>query len=60
MVNGQKTVLHLIPSGILHRDKVCVIGNGVVIDPAVLKKELDALTAQGNDVGRERRHIACP
>jgi adenylosuccinate synthase len=35
VVNGQKTVLHLIPSGILHASKTCVIGNGVVLDPAV-------------------------
>ena len=47
VVNGQKTVLHLIPSGILHAGKTCVIGNGVVIDPAVLMKEIDALRAKG-------------
>ena len=33
VVNGVKTVLHLVPSGALHPDKFCVIGNGVVIDP---------------------------
>lgn len=43
VVDGQKTVLHLIPSGILHAGKVCVIGNGVVIDPAVLMVEIDKL-----------------
>src|SRR5690349_4943415 len=43
VVGGQKTVLHLIPSGILHQGKTCVIGNGVVVDPAVLVKEIDAL-----------------
>jgi len=42
-----KTVLHLIPSGILHRDKTCVIANGVVIDPGVLLKEMEALTESG-------------
>jgi adenylosuccinate synthase len=47
VVGGQKTVLHLIPSGILHAGKTCVIGNGVVIDPAVLMKEIDALRARG-------------
>src|SRR5271154_6050705 len=47
VVNGQKTVLHLIPSGILHGGKTCVIGNGVVIDPGVLMKEIDALRARG-------------
>ncbi|MBS2027776.1 MAG: adenylosuccinate synthase [Deltaproteobacteria bacterium] len=43
VVDGQKTVLHLIPSGILHKDKSCVIGNGVVLDPAVLLTEIDKL-----------------
>jgi adenylosuccinate synthase len=43
VVGGEKTVLHLIPSGILHPGKVCVIGNGVVVDPEVLMEEVDAL-----------------
>ncbi len=47
VVGGQKTVLHLIPSGILHAGKICVIGNGVVVDPSVLVKELDALKERG-------------
>ena len=47
VVGGVKTVLHLIPSGILHQGKTCVIGNGTVIDPAVLLKEIDALRARG-------------
>jgi adenylosuccinate synthase len=47
VVGGQKTVLHLIPSGILHPGKTCVIGNGVVVDPAVLVKEIDALKTRG-------------
>ncbi|HLL53366.1 MAG TPA: adenylosuccinate synthase [Myxococcaceae bacterium] len=47
VVGGQKTVLHLIPSGILHPGKVCVIGNGVVVDPAVLVGELDGLKTRG-------------
>lgn len=42
-----KTILHLIPSGILHKDKVCVIASGVVVDPAILLKEIVALKAQG-------------
>ena len=33
VVDGKKYVFHLIPSGILHKDKICVIGNGVVLDP---------------------------
>ena len=47
VVGGQKTVLHLIPSGILHPGKICVIGNGVVVDPAVLVGEIDALKPRG-------------
>ncbi|WP_224245875.1 adenylosuccinate synthase [Hyalangium gracile] len=47
VVGGQKTVLHLIPSGILHPGKTCVIGNGVVVDPAVLVGEIDALKTRG-------------
>ena len=41
--NNVKHVLHLIPSGIFHRDKINIIGNGVVIDPAVFKKETETL-----------------
>src|ERR1700749_674888 len=41
--------LHLMPSGILHRGKLCVIGNGVVIDPKVLTDELDELRRRGID-----------
>src|SRR3990170_5806877 len=48
VVDGKKTVLHLIPSGALHPDKLCVIGNGVVVDPQVLLEEIDALKAQGH------------
>ena len=43
VVGGEKTVLHLIPAGILHPGKACVIGNGVVADPAVLVMEIDRL-----------------
>lgn len=42
-VNGQKIILHLIPSGILHGGKLCLIGNGVVIDPKAFLKELSGL-----------------
>src|SRR3954463_7644586 len=42
--------LHLIPSGILHPGKLCVIGNGVVVDPRVLNDEIDGLRAKGVDV----------
>ena len=40
---GVKYILHLIPSGILRRGKICVIGNGVVIDPVALLAEIDGL-----------------
>src|ERR687893_22309 len=48
--DGEKFALHLIPSGILHAGKKCIIGNGVVIDPKVLTGEIDALKARGVDV----------
>jgi adenylosuccinate synthase len=47
IINGQKYVLHLIPAGILHPQKICVIGNGVVVDPIALKKEIEDLAAAG-------------
>jgi len=47
VVHGVKTVLHLIPSGVLHPGKRCVIGNGVVIDPTVLMGEIDRLKERG-------------
>ena len=47
VVGGEKTVLHLIPAGILHPGKFCVIGNGVVADPSVLVMEIERLKAKG-------------
>ncbi|SHN71187.1 adenylosuccinate synthase [Desulfovibrio litoralis] len=47
IVGDKKYVLHLIPSGILHAGKQCLIGNGVVLDPAALCIEIDELAAQG-------------
>ena len=58
VVNGKQTILHLIPSGILHQDKKCLIGNGVVLDPFVLCQEMDKLTASGIDVGPARLMIS--
>jgi adenylosuccinate synthase len=49
VVDGQKYILHLIPSGIIHPGKVCVIGNGVVLDPFVFIEELDTLKKAGVD-----------
>ncbi len=48
VVGGKKTVLHLIPSGALHPKKLCVIGNGVVVDPEVLLGEIASLKAEGH------------
>jgi adenylosuccinate synthase len=45
--DGKTRVLHLIPSGILHTGKICVIGNGVVVDPKALFKEIDGLEQEG-------------
>jgi adenylosuccinate synthase len=47
VVDGEKTVLHLIPSGALHSQKLCVIGNGVVVDPEVLLEEIAGLKRKG-------------
>lgn len=47
IVKGEKTVLHLLPSGILHRGKICLIGNGVVIDPEVLVSEMSKIKQKG-------------
>lgn len=47
IANGKKTILHHIPSGILHKSKLNIIGNGVVIDPKVLLEEIDALKRAG-------------
>jgi len=61
VIDGEKTVLHLIPSGILRRDVQCFIGNGVVLEPHALLQEVVELEAKGISV-RDRLHIspACP
>jgi adenylosuccinate synthase len=61
VIGGKKTILRLIPSGILHAGKACYIGNGVVLSPDALLKEIDELEAAGVDV-KSRLHIseACP
>jgi adenylosuccinate synthase len=58
VVGGEKCILHLIPSGILHPGKVCLIGNGVVLDPAVFLREIDTLAAKGVDVSPARLMIS--
>src|SRR5690606_18072851 len=50
--------LHLIPSGIIHQQVTCLIGNGVVLNPAVLLREMDHLAARGVDVSPERLKIS--
>jgi adenylosuccinate synthase len=50
VIKGKKTVLHLIPSGILRDDALCLIGNGVVLSPAALMSEIAELEGQGVDV----------
>lgn len=47
VVDGKKYVFHIIPSGILYEDKTCVIGNGVIVDPGVLLKEIADLAEKG-------------
>ena len=62
-IHEEKYVLHLIPSGILHPEKVCVIGNGVVVDPAALEEELKMLKDfQLNDrlLISNRSHLIMP
>lgn len=49
IVDDQKTILHLLPSGILHAGKVCYIGNGVVLDPFGFQEELQLLESKGID-----------
>lgn len=50
VVNGKKFIFHLIPSGILRKNKICIIGNGVVIDPRVLIDEIQVLKKEGIQV----------
>src|SRR4051812_46555824 len=64
-VKGRKFVLRLIPSGILHPGVVCVIGNGVVVDPQALFAEVDELSRNGIDVTRrlfvsDKAHLILP
>lgn len=63
--NGKKHVLHTIPSGIFHEDKINLVGNGVVIDPVIFNKELDKLEEQHIDYRKSllisrKAHIILP
>ena len=65
VIGKNKYVLHLIPSGILRSGKICVIGNGVVIDPLALVKEIEGLRTQGVKVAKnllvsENAHLVMP
>lgn len=66
VVKGEQTILHLIPSGILHDNKICIIGNGVVVDPQVLLQELDSLNSRNLLPGNtklflsDRAHLIMP
>jgi adenylosuccinate synthase len=64
-VNGEKIVLHQIPSGIFHEGIINLVGNGVVLDPVILKKEFDKVAAFGVDARKnlfiaERTHLILP
>jgi adenylosuccinate synthase len=66
VVGEKKVVLHLIPSGILHPGKLCVIGSGVVLDPEILIEEINALKEKGYHVSpdsvaiSDRAHVIMP
>jgi adenylosuccinate synthase len=66
VVNGEQTICHLIPSGILHEGKKCLIGNGVVVDPEVLLEEIENLIQKGVAISpanfslSEKAHIIMP
>ena len=63
-VNGEEYKLRLLPSGILYKGTLCVIGNGVVVDPKVMLEEMDAMEARGIDVSgirlSNRAHVVLP
>jgi adenylosuccinate synthase len=66
VINDQGTfIFHLVPSGILYRGTLCVIGNGVVVDPGSLIEEMDHLQGQGVRFGKnlvisQRAHVILP
>ena len=57
VVNGEQFISHLVPSGIL-QEKICFIGNGLVVDPEVLLEEIDYLNNLGIDVGPDKLKIS--
>ncbi len=57
-VGNEETILHLVPSGILHPGALCLVGNGVVLDPEVFLHETDELAARGVDVSPGRLAVS--
>ncbi|MBN1291123.1 MAG: adenylosuccinate synthase [Candidatus Latescibacteria bacterium] len=65
IVNGNEFIFHLIPAGIMYPNKICIIGNGVVLDPSALLNEIEELKNRGIDVdGRlfisQKTHLVMP
>ena len=65
VIKSEKYILHLIPSGVLHKNKKCIIGNGVVIDPAALIEEMDGLKKRGININKnllisKNAHVIMP
>jgi len=58
VINGKKFIFHLIPSGILRENKICAIGNGVVVDPKVLLEEINYLKKEGINVSPENLKVS--
>lgn len=58
IVKGEKYALHLIPSGVLHPGTLCLVGNGVVMDPEVFCREMDSLMGRGVAMGPDRLKIS--
>src|SRR5262245_41916788 len=57
-IGDQSFVLHLLPSGVVHQGKTCVLGNGMVIDPKAFFEEADRLTSQGISITPERVKVS--
>ena len=65
VINDDKFVLHILPSGILYGDKICIVGNGVVVEPGALIAEINGLKDRGVNVGKNllvsnNAHIIMP
>ncbi|MCB0878050.1 MAG: adenylosuccinate synthetase, partial [Thermoleophilia bacterium] len=63
--DGETFAFHLVPSGVLHPGTICALGNGVVVDPLVLRREVEGLLERGIDIGDRLRvsphaHVIMP